>query len=190
SFLLYFLGLKNAPLNKRVISQNIHKRTSRTPIIIIPAATTSLITMINVKDILQDLKFVSNEEKKKEGFTRDNEVLIQRKKSNMTVPYRVIDNPQKLTQQDWSRVVAVFVMGPAWQFKGWPWDGNPVEIFSKICAFHLRFNEMKLDNNVGKWSVTLLNLSQTKRHLDRAVLMTFWETLDKYMLKNKPDLRF
>lgn len=77
SFLLYFLGLKNAPLNKRVISQNIHKRTSRTPIIIIPAATTSLITMINVKDILQDLKFVSNEEKKKEGFTRDNEVLIQ-----------------------------------------------------------------------------------------------------------------
>lgn len=119
----------------------------------------------------------------------------------MTVPYRVIDNPQKLTQQDWSRVVAVFVMGPAWQFKGWPWDGNPVEIFSKsnliqnfnqikkkinfslilVCAFHLRFNEMKLDNNVGKWSVTLLNLSQTKRHLDRAVLMTFWETLDKYV---------
>ena len=49
----------------------------------------------------------------------------------MTVPYRVIDNPQKLTAQDWQRVVAVFVMGPAWQFKGWPWDGNPVEIFSK-----------------------------------------------------------
>lgn len=118
----------------------------------------------------------------------------------MTVPYRVIDNPQKLTAQDWQRVVAVFVMGPAWQFKGWPWDGNPVEIFSKsksfeetpiganflfnfcyfaVCAFHLRFSELKLDANVGKWSVTLLNLSQNKRHLDRAVLMTFWETLDK-----------
>lgn len=49
----------------------------------------------------------------------------------MTVPYRVIDNPAKLTAQDWNRVVGVFVMGPAWQFKGWPWDGNPVEIFSK-----------------------------------------------------------
>ena len=47
------------------------------------------------------------------------------------MPYRVIDNPQKLTNADWERVVAVFVMGPAWQFKGWPWDGNPVEIFSK-----------------------------------------------------------
>lgn len=28
------------------------------------------------------------------------------------------------------RVVAVFVMGPAWQFKGWPWNGNPVDIFT------------------------------------------------------------
>ena len=30
-----------------------------------------------------------------------------------------------------NRVVAVFVQGPAWQFKGWPWEGNPVEIFAR-----------------------------------------------------------
>ena len=35
---------------------NQNKRQSRTPIIIIPAATTSLITMYNARDILQDLK--------------------------------------------------------------------------------------------------------------------------------------
>lgn len=34
----------------------LQKRVSRTPIIIIPAGTTSLISMYNVKDILQDLK--------------------------------------------------------------------------------------------------------------------------------------
>uniref|UniRef100_A0A1A9VVX6 Parafibromin n=1 Tax=Glossina austeni TaxID=7395 RepID=A0A1A9VVX6_GLOAU len=174
----------------RQAPSNLQKRVSRTPIIIIPSANTSLITMYNAKDILQDLKYVSTEEKKNAGSTRDNEVLLQRKRQNVTVPYRVIDNPQKLTAQDWQRVVAVFVMGPAWQFKGWPWDGNPVEIFSKICAFHLRFSELKLDANVAKWSVTVLNLSQNKRHLDRAVLMTFWENLDKYMAKYKPELRF
>lgn len=32
------------------------KRPSRTPIIIIPAAATALITMYNVKDMLQDFK--------------------------------------------------------------------------------------------------------------------------------------
>uniref|UniRef100_A0A2K6TTA8 Cell division cycle 73 n=1 Tax=Saimiri boliviensis boliviensis TaxID=39432 RepID=A0A2K6TTA8_SAIBB len=119
------------------------KKGSRTPIIIIPAATTSLITMLNAKDLLQDLKFVPSDEKKKQGCQRENETLIQRRKDqiqpggtaiSVTVPYRVVDQPLKLMPQDWDRVVAVFVQGPAWQFKGWPWllpDGSPVDIFAK-----------------------------------------------------------
>ncbi|CAB3367439.1 Hypothetical predicted protein [Cloeon dipterum] len=167
------------------------KRVSRTPIIIIPAANTSVITMYNAKDILQDLRYVSTENKKAQGTKRDNEVLLQRRKeTNLTVPYRVIDNPQKLSPADWDRVVAVFVMGPAWQFKGWPWDGNPVEIFSRVCAFHLKWDEIKLDSNVARWAVNVIDLSRTKRHLDRASLMTFWEKLDKHIMKCKPHLRF
>uniref|UniRef100_A0A6I8SHN5 Parafibromin n=1 Tax=Xenopus tropicalis TaxID=8364 RepID=A0A6I8SHN5_XENTR len=167
------------------------KKGSRTPIIIIPAATTSLITMLNAKDLLQDLKFVSSEEKKKQGCQRDNETLIQRRKDQMqpggttisvTVPYRVVDQPLKLLPQDWDRVVAVFVQGPAWQFKGWPWvlpDGSPVDIFAKIKGFHLKYDEVRLDPNVQKWDVTLLELSYHKRHLDRPVFLKFWETLDR-----------
>lgn len=117
----------------RLLPQNPqNKRQSRTPIIIIPSSPNSLITMFNAKDILQDLKFLTQEEKKASGAVRENEVLLQRRKDgNMTVPYRVVDQPGKLTPHDWNRVVAVFVLGPQWQFKGWPWDGNPVEIFSK-----------------------------------------------------------
>jgi parafibromin len=78
---------------------------------------------------------VSTEEKKRQGAKRSNEILFQRlKEGAITVPYRVIDDPQKLTNADWDCVVAVFVMGPAWQFKGWPWGGNPVDIFSKSKA--------------------------------------------------------
>lgn len=43
----------------RLLPQNASKRVSRTPIIIIPAATTSLITMYNAKEILQDLRLVN-----------------------------------------------------------------------------------------------------------------------------------
>ena len=31
-------------------------------------------------------------------------------------------------------MVAVYVQGPTWQFKGWPWltaDGSPVDIFAR-----------------------------------------------------------
>lgn len=186
----------------RLLPQNNqNKRPSKTPIIIIPSSPNSLITMYNAKDILQDLKFVTQDEKKAAGAQRENEVLLQRRKEgNTTVPYRIVDQPGKLTPQDWNRVVAVFVLGPQWQFKGWPWEGNPVDIFSKseflqafryatslnllflsilVAAFHLRYDEMKLDANVARWAVTVLNISRTKRHLDRACLMSFWESLDK-----------
>ncbi|XP_077302844.1 cell division cycle 73 hyrax isoform X2 [Arctopsyche grandis] len=170
------------------------KRPSRTPIIIIPASSSSLITMYNAKDILQDLKYVTVSEKRTQGATRENEILLQRhkkgKENASTVPYRIVDNPSRLSPSEWDRVVGVFVSGPAWQFKGWPWDGSPVHIFANICAFHLKFDDMPLEPNVSRWAVTVLQVSRIKRHLDRAVLMQFWEILDKHMLKNKPHLRF
>ncbi|VDD88604.1 unnamed protein product [Enterobius vermicularis] len=166
------------------------KRQSRTPIIIIPAAGTSLITMYNVRDILQEMRFVSTEERKATS-RRENEVLLQRaKEGGVTVPYRVVENPLKLSDDEWGRVVAVFVQGPAWQFKGWRWGGNPTDIFSNVAAFHLMFDDQRLDNNVAKWSVNVLKLSRSKRHLDRAILAKFWQVLDKHIVKNKPHLRY
>jgi hypothetical protein len=44
---------------------------------------------------------------------------------------------------------------------------------------------MKLDKNVAKWAVNVLEISRTRRHLDRATLMVFWEKLDKYELTIK-----
>lgn len=162
------------------------KRQSKTPIIVIPATTTSVITMTNAKSILQDLKYMESPRDAK----RENELLIQRRKADgNTVPYRIVDNPSKLQPEEWDRVVAVFVQGPAWQFKGWPWGGNPVEIFSHIKAFHVKFDEAKLDTNVAKWNVEIIELSRHKRHLDRANLLKFWGSLDSFMYKYKHHLR-
>lgn len=168
------------------LPQKPQKRVSRTPIIMIPATPTSLITMYNARAILQDLKFIDS---KNCDQRRDNEVLIQRRKAdNSTVPYRIVDDPKKLNPDDWNRVVAVFVQGPAWQFKDWPWNGEPVEIFARIKAFHLKFDEMKLDNNVAKWSVEIIELSRSKRHLDRANLLKFWSKLDQHIIKYKQNV--
>ncbi|XP_042534180.1 parafibromin-like [Dipodomys spectabilis] len=178
------------------------KKASQTPIIIVPATTTSLITMLNVKDLLQDSKFVPPLEKKKQGCKPQNQTLVHRTKGQMgaegaavwlTVPYKVVDQPLQLGPQDWDQVVAVFVQGPAWQFKGWPGlmpDGSPVGIFAKIKAFHLKYEEVCLDPNVQKWDVTVLEVSSHKRHQDRVVFLQFWEALDVYMRKHKSHLKF
>ncbi|CAF0846380.1 unnamed protein product, partial [Didymodactylos carnosus] len=169
----------------------VSKRVSRTPIIVIPPALTSLITRYNCKELLEDLKYISTDEGKASGIKRDGDILIQRKKGNLTVPYRITDDPVRLTKQDWDeRVVAVFAQGPAWQFKGWPWSGNPVEIFQKIKAYHVKWSQLKTDANIAKWSVQLIELDQNKRHLDCARLRTFWDSLDAFIAKHKPYLRY
>lgn len=99
-------------------------------------------------------------------------------------------------------MVAVFVAGPTWQFKGWPGlssDGSPVDIFTRskstsltvpcimasyivtVKAYHLKFEELKCDPNIQKWDVQVLEISRNKRHLDKASILRFWETLDRWV---------
>lgn len=87
------------------------------------------------------------------------------------------------------RVVAVFAQGKQWQFKDWPFGyGNPSEIFSKVKGFHLKMSGIPSDPNISKWSVSIIELDQHKRHLDRARLLSFWDELMKFILKTKPFL--
>lgn len=170
-----------------VASHRPSKRTSTVPIIIIPATPTSLINMYNAASILQDLTYIDVKPGSKPA---ESEKLIQRKKPDGThVFYKLIDNPVRLEREDWARVVAVFVQGQAWQFKGWPL-GSPVDIFSKIKGFHLKWDEVKLEKTVDQWNVEVLELSRHRRHLDKAVMLRFWSSLDQYMMKHKSYLKF
>ena len=118
----------------------LKKRVSKTPIIIIPATNTSVITMRNAKSILQDLRYVETE------GTRENELLIQRKKpgDNTCIPYRIVDNPSKLQPEDWYVILiqdltwlTLCWIGTEWLLssfrapRGSSKDGPGMEILSK-----------------------------------------------------------
>ncbi len=49
----------------------------------------------------------------------------------------------------------------------------------KVKSFHLKWRGANSDANIGKWSITVIELDEHKRHLDRARLLTFWDELDK-----------
>lgn len=101
---------------------------------------------------------------------------------------RVIDNAEKLANEDWDRVIAVFVMGVAWQFKGWKWNGNPTDIFTHIPAFYFHFDSDKPVAQVMQWNVHKIPISATKRHMDKARFSQMWETIENFVRKNKPHL--
>ena len=75
-------------------------------------------------------------------------------------------------------------------FLGWPYDGRPVDILSNIAGFHLKMEETTLEKNIANWAVSVVQLSRNRRHLDRAAMLSFWEKLDKHIIKHKPHLRW
>ena len=48
-------------------------------------------------------------------------------------------------------------------------------------AYHLKFDDLKVDSNIQKWDVQVLEISRSKRHLDKASILRFWETLDRWV---------
>jgi parafibromin len=112
------------------------------PIILVPSASQTLITIYNVKEFLEDGVFVPSEERmratkggKPESVTVQKK-LIRAERAGAAggaVSFEVRDKPASLKSDDWGRVVGVFVLGKEWQFKDWPFKDH-VEIFNRGVA--------------------------------------------------------
>lgn len=155
-------------------------------IIIVPGAMTSVITLLNAGSFLEKGHFVSNADVRKTNPRKETAVEIQRTRPDdgALLKYRVIDNPTRLTDKEWRRVVAVFAMGPTWQFKGWRYD-KPVDLFQRVLGVHLHFDDEATNANIKSWNVSVLKLSKSKRHLDQPVSLQFWRLLDDFVIKRK-----
>jgi len=92
------------------------------------------------------------------------------------------------------RVVAVFVQGPEWQFKDWKkykeFQTVP-DILSKVCGFHIMYEDEMVDQKVKQWRCKVLKLSKHKRHLDGPASSLFWQILyDWFKSRNIPHLAY
>jgi len=153
----------------------------RRPIIIVPSS--GIFTMYNAKEFLENGKFIAPEIAKKNRKPR--EVIIQRKTPKGMVEYLVVDNVRNFSKNNWKRVVAVFAIGPTWQFKNWYWK-SPADIFANCCGFHLKYEQIPIHPEVKKMKVQVCELSQHQRHRDIVASKVFWETLDKSINIDKP----
>lgn len=155
------------------------------PIIFVPSAFQTLITIYNVKEFLEDGVYIPTDVKVKQmKGARPDCVTVQKKLSRdrVVTAYEVRDKPSSLKPEDWDRVVAVFVLGKEWQFKEWPFKDH-VEIFNKIIGFYMRFEDDSLESakNVKQWNVKIISISKNKRHQDRAAALDVWERLEEFV---------
>jgi parafibromin len=116
-----------------------------------------------------------------QGMKKPERVTIERRKPNgQVVPYHVVDSAVNFRQNDWDRVVCVFVAGQQWQFKGWKWE-KPLELFSngkkkrfivctnervnltlflsKVKGVYPKWQTDTVQGPAKDWAVTQLNVS-------------------------------
>ncbi|XP_023874968.1 protein CDC73 homolog [Quercus suber] len=155
------------------------------PIILVPSAFQTLITIYNVKEFLEDGVFIPTDVKVKQmKGAKPDCVTVQKKfsRDRVVTAYEVRDKPSGLKPEDWDRVVAVFVLGKEWQFKDWPYKDH-VEIFNKILGFFMRFEDDSLESakTVKQWNVKIISISKNKRHQDRTAALDVWEKLEDFV---------
>lgn len=128
------------------------------PIIIVPNAPTSNITLLNIEEFLGQGIYHTVEEKRKSGMKTSRTVLITRKLSNeKTIIYRVIDDPKHLNDAEWNLVVAVFATGQTWQFKNWKYS-TPVSLFENVLGVHVGIDSANVDMNIQSWNCKVLKV--------------------------------
>jgi parafibromin len=163
----------------------------RAPIIIVPKAITSLITKHNCADFLGG-SFITSEERKSKSAGQEPVTSFMRKMPNRSVEvkYRIVDDPADFDSEDWKHVVAVFVTGQTWQFKGWnggKWS-QPQSLFSEVLGLHLTMADRPVDTAVQTWNIKVLKVHSSKRHLDAGAANEFWMHLDNFTKMYKPEI--
>lgn len=183
-------------------------KPSGPPIIVVPNAAMALLTLHNVKKFLQDDIFVPPNEAKAAAAAaaRDGESEEQRGRGRIQlrrplfrrelgeagangqrpVLFEVVDSWARFKPNDWDRVVAVFVQGAKWQFKGWRGNSSPApaEIFSQAMGVYLQYQDQPDNKVVAEWNVRVLKLHRNQRHLDQVCALKFWEDVEEFMRCN------
>eukprot|EP01036_Dinobryon_divergens_P022673 gene22673-30954_t len=159
---------------------------------VIAVNPTSAISMVNIREFLVDGMFVPSEEKRKEPHVKAERMTIISRSlpADVVQMYKIVDDPLKLAEADWAKVVAVFVTGQLWQFKNWNNNqySSPVTLFQNVLGVHLVLDDRGVDPVIQSWNCKVLKVNKFKQHQNAGASREFWTYLDDFVRVNKPAL--
>ncbi|CCE61869.1 hypothetical protein TPHA_0B01970 [Tetrapisispora phaffii CBS 4417] len=166
------------------ISKNREKKVvlQKDPIILIPSATSSIFTLTNIKQFLEDSKYVSPRDLSVN--LQQDLVTVEKKLDGLSRPIRflIVNNTRMFTKPEyWERVVAVFTTGHEWQFNNYQWS-KPQDLFQHTKGYYFHFTGDTVPPNVQKWNVQKVEIDRNKRFKDVEVVRFFWYNLEKELL--------
>lgn len=172
--------LKMSKVNKSVANNTV--KTMKQPIIIVSPATTALLSLTNIKQFLEEGKFVEPSLQRVE-----NKVVTINRRSDGFVPaahsIMVVDNVDLFTKPEyWERVIAIFTTGQAWQFAKYKYS-KPEVLFQKYPGFYMSYLGDITPKQIHDWNVSVVNVDRgEKRFRDKMIVKDLWAHLDRILL--------
>lgn len=164
---------------------NGHSTPKKQPIIIVSPATTSLISLTNIKEFLENGKFVepgsASNPKPSNGI-----VTIQHNSERLVSAgqrFMVVDNVDVFTKPEyWDRVVAIFTTGQTWQFAKYKYS-KPEELFQRYAGYYLCYQGDVVPKQIKDWNVTEIKVDRgDKRFRDKLLVRDFWTDIEKILI--------
>ncbi|AGO12447.1 AaceriAER095Wp [[Ashbya] aceris (nom. inval.)] len=151
------------------------------PIILIPSAASSIFTIANIKQFLEDSQYINPRELP--TVTNDLTTVVKKlDRISRPVKFVIVNNTRLFTKPEyWNRVVAIFTTGHEWQFKNYQWS-NPTDLFQRCKGYYFHFAGDVIPKTVNQWNVQKLELEKNKRIKDLEVLRIFWTMMEKELL--------
>jgi parafibromin len=101
----------------------------------------------------------------------------------------IVDTPEQFKPEYWSRVVAVFTTGQAWQFKSYKWQ-QPQDLFRHTLGVYVGFRGDQMPETIRGWGRGVLTTqvdkysagaSASSRFRDREVVENIWKAIEENM---------
>jgi len=198
-----------APFNARKAAQTSNPASNPTlahnpkvpvkrpdPIILLSPSASSLLRMSNIKSFLDNGTYVPAESSTSTSSSSATILHIQRTLPSIdatrSMRFIIVDTPEQFKPEYWSRVVAVFTTGQAWQFKSYKWQ-NPQDLFRNLLGVYVGWRGDVLPDTVKGWGNGVLTAQVDKwsagagtasRWRDREVVEGIWKAIEDNM-RNK-----
>ncbi len=170
------------------------------PIIIVPPAQTSKISLLNASDLLDKGTWVPLQTKKDQSasaapssvgagkkrhkFERFFHVSERDDGTEVRSEFEVVQDTSHFEKSDWDRVIAIFTNGKDWEFKNWKL-GDPATMFHRVPGFYVAFKGEAIPPSITSWKITVLWLDKNARHGDVTAKRLFWETVKRESAKEQ-----
>ncbi|CAI5758909.1 unnamed protein product [Candida verbasci] len=154
----------------------------KSPIIMVSPATTALLSLSNIKQFLEEGKFIEPQQLSKPN---GNLVMVSHE-SDKIIPsgqrIMIVDNVDMFTKPEyWDRVIAIFTTGQAWQFSKYKYQ-KPETLFQKYPGYYLGYSSESTPKQIKEWNVNEIKVDRDKRFKDKLVVRDFWIELEKQLI--------